>query len=246
MSRDTVTAVDVPGNRKASAMNASVRNRETNEAYEQVMDAIVTQELAPGQKVSEQILSDTFGISRTVSRNLIEHLVSQQFLVSLSARVTQVAPLTLSEIKQNFLLRKIMLSEMAALSAARVDFEELERLIDVMPDLYKTSDDKSALVALKTNKQLNLEFCSAADYPLGQSWLRQLEDTAMRILWLHIKTRNEFPFSIEQQRSVVSALKSDDATRIKRSVVEALDQSEERTLSGIYSHEQFLNQNLMV
>jgi DNA-binding GntR family transcriptional regulator len=66
-----------------------------------------------------------FGISRTVARNLIERLIAQQFLVSLSPRVTQVAPLTLLEIKQNFTLRKIFLPEVISLSGAKVDFDKI-------------------------------------------------------------------------------------------------------------------------
>ena len=44
------------------------------DAYEIIMDAIVTQKLAPSQKVSENILTDMFEISRTTARNIMEQL----------------------------------------------------------------------------------------------------------------------------------------------------------------------------
>ena len=48
-----------------------LQNSDARKAAELIMDAIVTQKLAPSQKVSENIFSEMFGISRTISRNLI-------------------------------------------------------------------------------------------------------------------------------------------------------------------------------
>ena len=106
---------------------AEDRVADADGAYEMVMDAIVTQRLAPSQKVSENILNAMFGISRTASRNLIERLTAQQFLEVVSPRITRVAPLTLMEVKQNFALRKLLVPEMAALSAVRLEFETLDQ-----------------------------------------------------------------------------------------------------------------------
>ena len=144
----------------------TIQNKDALEAYEIIMEAIVTQKLLPSQKVSENILSDMFGLSRTISRNLIERLMAQQFLVSLSPRVTQVAPLTLMEIKQNFALRKILLPEIAAISGANIDFRQLNNLNDKLQNLLTAQDDQSALKFLKINKELNLTLCYPAQYPL--------------------------------------------------------------------------------
>ncbi len=81
-------------------MSSSVQNQKNNRqagvdpasAYDVIMDAIVTQKLAPSQKVSENILTEMFDISRTTARNIMEQLTAQQFLVSVSPRITRVAP----------------------------------------------------------------------------------------------------------------------------------------------------------
>lgn len=219
---------------------------EQSDAYTRIMDAIVTQKLTPSQKVSENILSDMFNISRTVSRNLIERLVAQQFLVSLSPRVTQVAPLTLLEIKQNFTLRKILIPEIVSRSGAKVDFTKVYDLNEQIQNTLDIRDDNSALEMLKVNKQLNLAFCSPAGYPLVDDWVRQLEDTAMRIYWLYVKTNKSFPYSSKQQNIIIEVVKSDEPEKIRSVIQNMIGQTEERILNAIFSNDQFYTQDLLV
>lgn len=224
----------------------TIQNNDAEAAYDIILDAIVTQKLMPRQKVSENILSDMFDISRTVSRNLIERLIAQQFLISLSPRVTQVAPLTLLEIKQNFVLRKIFMPEMVSFAGIKADFKNIELLNKKIQKLLPIKDDHSALELLKTNKELNLAFCYPSAYPLLCDWVRQLEDTAMRIYWLYVKTRKSFPYSSEQQNMLIEVMKSDEPKKIHQATLDIILQSEKRILNAIFSHEQFYTQDLLV
>ena len=211
-----------------------------------IMDAIVTQTLAPGQKVSENILSDNFGISRTISRNLIERLIAKHFLTTVSQRITQVATLTLLDIKQNFMLRKILIPEVFSIASNNIDYDELVKLNSMFEGLLPIQDPEAALELLKTNKNLNMAIFEKSGYPLMLDWAEQLEDMAMRIYWLYIKTTGQFPYSGEKQATLIANIRAGEATTIKKSVHEALSQTEDRILNAIFSHEQFYTQNLTV
>ncbi len=219
---------------------------DADEAFEIVLDAIVVQDLKPSQKVSEKILSEKYGISRAIARNLIERLIAKQYLVSVSQRITQVAPLTLLEIKQNFALRKMLLPEIISLSSAHADYRALYDLNDQICDLLPLKDDGSALKILKMNRKLNMMLCEKSGYPLMIDWVSQLEDMAMRIYWLYIKTKNSFPYSGEHQRVIFDVMKQDDTGRVHKVVLDILQQTEERMLNAIFSHEQFYTQDLKV
>jgi DNA-binding GntR family transcriptional regulator len=217
-----------------------------NNIYELVMDAIVTQKLAPSQKVSENILSEMFGISRTVAKNLIERLIAQQFLVSLSPRITQVAPLTLLDIRQNFMLRRMLLPDAISLSSPNIDLEEMGKLEEIISPLIDFTDEESALKLLKINKKMNLALCSAVGYPLMLDWLKQLEDTAMRIYWLYLKTQNTFPYVAKQHRALLETIKSGDPRLLKQSVHDNLIQTEGRVFNAIFSKTDLHKQDLLV
>lgn len=211
-----------------------------------IMDAIVTQRLAPGQKVSENILSDSFGISRTISRNLIERLIAKHFLTTVSQRVTQVSTLTLLDIKQNFILRKTLLPEIFSLAATNIDHEHLMALNSRIDGLLPVTGDDEALEVLKTNKQLNIGICESSRYPLMLDWAEQLEDMAMRIYWLYIKTTGYFPYSSEQHATIIDIVKGGDTAAIRRALHDMLAQTEDRILNAIFSHESLATQNLTV
>jgi len=214
--------------------------------YRVVIDAIITQKLAPSQKVSENILSEMFGFSRAISRNLIEQLVAKQFLVSISPRITQVAPLTLLEIKQNFMLRKMLLPEIISLAIAKTDFKAVQKVHDDIQKLLPVKDDESALKFLQHNKRLNMLLCEQAGYPLMLDWVNQLEDTAIRIYWLYVKTNKDFPYSTEQQTAIYSVIKNEEPARIKTIVHDMISQTEEIVLNTVFSHPQFYTQDLKI
>lgn len=221
-------------------------NDETADAYRIVINAIVTQKLAPSQKVSENIISEMFGISRAISRNLIERLIAKQFLVSISPRVTQVAPLTLLEIKQNFTLRKMLLPEIMTLASAKTDFDAVGQVNQDIQKLLPVEDDDAALKFLQHNKQLNLLLCEQSGYPLMLDWINQLEDTAMRIYWLYVKTNKSLPYSADQQASTSDVIKNQDPVKIKKVVSDMIAQTEERVMTTVFSQPQFYTQDLKI
>ena len=215
-------------------------------AYNVILDAIVTQELAPSQKVSENILSDTFGISRTIARNLIERLIARHFLVSISPRVTQVTPLTLMEVKHNFSLRKMILPNVIVMAAPNADYEILHEINEKIQSMLPVKDDHSALVVLKENRQLNLQLCSTAGYPMMYDWVKQLEDMTMRIYWLYIKIQKSFPYSSEYQHAAFDIMKNGGTSKTQKTILDMLMQTEERILNAIFGHEQFYTQDLKI
>ena len=187
-----------------------------------------------------------FDISRTISRNLIERLVAKHFLVSVSPRVTQVAPLTLHEIKQNFTLRKMLLPELIALDTQNVDFEELHSLNDIIQSKLPIKDDQSAFEILKTNKKLNIALCEGAGYPLALDWVCQLEDMAMRIYWLYVSANKSFPYSSEQQKLIFNVVESNEISQTRQAIHDMISQTEERVLKVVFSRQQFYTQDLKI
>ncbi len=214
--------------------------------YEEIMDAIVTQRLAPSQKVSENILTEMFDISRTTARNIMEQLTAQQFLVSISPRVTRVAPLTLLDVKQNFAMRKMLQPNIFAMAASQVDFDEFVRLNDALSYKGPITDEQKALKLLKANKQFNVYVTQQLKYPLLMHWISQLEDTTMRIYWLYAKMKRILPFTWEHQRELLDAVKHDRSDDVREQTHKILAVCEERVLDAIFVHDHLYAQDLRV
>lgn len=218
----------------------------TDVVYELLIDAIVTQQLAPSQKVSENIINDRFGLSRSIARNVIERLVATRFLVSISPRVTQVAPLTLFDIKQNFLLRRMLLPEVFVLVAASSDFEGVQASHRLITSMVPCTDDASWLALLKANKRANISLCEKAGYPMLSDWAGQLEDIAMRIYWLYVQTTNDFPFSVDRQEQLLKVIRAGNPPEIRSTSNEMLLDAEERIIGAIFSVNRFNTGDLVL
>ena len=227
-------------------MKKALNGNDSGAVYEEIMDAIVTQRLAPSQKVSENILTEMFDISRTTARNIMEQLTAQQFLVSISPRVTRVAPLTLLDVKQNFAMRKMLQPNIFAMAASQVDFAEFVKLNDALSHKGPINDDHVVLKLLKANKRFNVYVAEQVKYPLLMHWVSQLEDTTMRIYWLYAKMKRVLPFTWEHQRELLEAVKNDHAEDIRDQTHKILAICEERVLDAIFLHDQLYTQDLRV
>lgn len=73
--------------------------------YNELLDRIISLELQPGCKISENIIAEEFGVSRSVVRNSIARLVQNGFLDVYPQRGTYVTLIDLNYIKTALLIR---------------------------------------------------------------------------------------------------------------------------------------------
>ena len=210
-------------------------------------DAIVCQTLKPSQKVTEYSIAEMFGTTRTMAKGLMAQLTAQSFLVAISPRITRVAPLTVANIKENFLLRKLLIPELVAMSAPHIDIRAIE---DVNSSIAEATADpeneQEVLSVLRLNHSYNLLTVTGISYELPIAWARLLEDMAMRIYWLYVREQGQLPFFTHTQGQIVKAIADGDTNAIKQLVRASLDESEERILTSIFSSEKFYDQDLFI
>ena len=212
----------------------------------QIKDAIICQELAPSQKITELGIADTFGISRTVAKALIEQLVAHNFLVSVSPRITRVAPLTVLSIKENFLLRKMLMPELIAMSIPYVDYDEVTRLNQAIAEAKVDRNDNTEILnLLRKNRDHNLTLIANIKFQLPLRWLNLLEDIAMRVYWLYVRQHGELPFAPTNHSLMVEAMQQNDRDRARSIVLEILEQNEDRILNGIFSNDSYFTHDLV-
>lgn len=206
------------------------------DVFDRIMDAIVTQRLAPGQKVSENILTRMFGISRTAARNAMEQMTAQQFMVSNSPRITRIAPLTLRDVKENFTIRKMMEPSILSMISPQIEEAEFRRRNDAIFHEGPIETDEDALRLLRANREFNVYIAQQSQFQLLISWIRQLEETTMRIYWIYIKLTKSLPYPWEQHRSLLELVKNNQTDEIRRHTLMMISSCEDRVLHAIFTH----------
>ena len=130
------------------------------------------------------------------------------------------------------------------MATPQLDHDEISHLNEAVSHKGPIDDDETALRLLKANKEFNVYVAQKANYPLLIQWVRQLEDTTMRIYWLYIKMMKAMPYTWDHQRELVDALRQDKGEDVKKQTLTILTASEERVMKALFMHDQLYTQDL--
>lgn len=101
-------------------------------AFERIQDAIITGQIAPGSRISEQYLSTTFGIGRGPLREAIRRLEGRRLVVRTPHAGVRVAPLSYDELIELYHVREALEGMACRLAAQNMTMSEIDGLRDVL------------------------------------------------------------------------------------------------------------------
>lgn len=103
--------------------------------YDRVRNAILDGELAPGAVMSQVVLADDLGISRTPLREALRMLQSEGLIESEPNRRVRVAPMTAGDLEQLCIMRIALEAAALRLSISRITPEGVGRLEGHMAEM---------------------------------------------------------------------------------------------------------------
>lgn len=106
----------------------SVKTKDS-QIYQSIYDAIVDHRLAPGSKLPEDSLAETFGVSRTIIRKVLLNLTHGGLVTSTPNRGSRVAHPTAKEGKEVFASRRLVEVAAIPLVIENLTSESLNELI---------------------------------------------------------------------------------------------------------------------
>ena len=98
-------------------------------AYRRIRDDIVTGQLAPSQRLKLDGLKETYGVSISTLRELLNRLASEGLIVAEGARGFEVAPISVQNFKEVANLRQLLESHALEESFAAGDMEWEGRVV---------------------------------------------------------------------------------------------------------------------
>lgn len=136
------------------------------QVYQQLRSQILFGDMAPGQPVTIQGLTESLGAGMTPVREAIRRLISDGALVFQGNRRVSVPTLTVADVKELIYVRKSIESHLAGEAAKRataVDIEDLKR-IDTQLDDAITAGDVAGY--LRNNYLFHARLYAIADAPI--------------------------------------------------------------------------------
>lgn len=207
-----------------------------DKAYELIRDEIILCRLSPGEVLSESIVEERYGLPRASVRNALMRLLQERLIKAVGKKTRIVAPLTIGEIQDVFLLRKT-LEPMAARMAAGKVSERLLRVLDqACHEAYAPGDKAGELSFLNANRRFHLAIAEASgSYRLVQL-LEQLHNEAMRMLYLGFKLQNRSDEWTHGHKHLLDALVKPDAQEAERIALELQENSFNQIMQAALSN----------
>jgi len=165
----------------------------TDQAYRLIEEQIVTLRLKPGDVLSEQMLSATFGIGRTPVREALQRLAHEGLVIILPRKgilVSDVNPrhqLLVLEVRREL---ERLLSRAGAERATKEQREMLQEIARGMDRAAKTNDD---IAFMRLDREFNRLMVEAAHNSYAARSMKLLQGLSRRFWYMHYRQAADLP-----------------------------------------------------
>lgn len=188
---------------KLSAKSKTPRSvsdgKAADRAYDDIKSAILTQEFAPGSHLTEVMLTERLGFSRTPVREAFRRLGAEGWLELLPHQGARVSTWSHHDIQEIFEIRVLLETHIARRAATRISAEDIERLRVCNQKIEYALTQQSA-DALEQRLAANSEFHNLLVQASGNSRLHRILQVMIEVPV--VKRTFESYTSEESQRSV--------------------------------------------
>ena len=180
-------------------------------AYAALRAAILSFELAPGEKLSERGLEAVAGGSRTPVRAALMRLASDG-LVQRAGRGWQVAPIDLAEVRAVMEYREALETAAVRLAVARASADELDAL-RMLAAAYGEGDDGDGDHGIQDGTDFHVALAGLSRNPFLTDGMSQVLTRLLRVRWLSANTADSRAHARAEHLEIVEAVAARDAER---------------------------------
>lgn len=216
------------GLRYVSLMNDHRGTSRAEEAYCHLKELILSAQLASDSVVDEKEIASDLGMSRTPVRQAIGRLSVEGFVRVLPQRGTLVAPLTVSDIEQVYLMRSLVEPAAGALAAQRAesaDVERLERLEQEYLDALAATGDRTP------HTIFHVAVAEVAGIPRLTRIVRELQEQTQWFLAVRHQQGRQLP-SPHSHRALIEAIAAADVEGAREIARTSILSSRTKILAG--------------
>ncbi len=181
--------------------------RASNRTYRALLDEIQSGALAPGSALAEVELAARLGVSRTPVREALGRLAADGLVIEVSPRLTVVADLAPTDIRDLFELRRALEESAVRIAATRGDAEAFAALAAAFEHADpQAADDYYALIA-----DFDAQVDAAASNAYLAAALRTVRTHLVRVRRLARDKPERLAASVAEHRLIAHAIATHDA-----------------------------------
>jgi DNA-binding GntR family transcriptional regulator len=212
--------------RKLTAVTADeLRNKSRSEfVYTSLRDAIWEGRFAPNERIPEEEIARSLGVSRTPVREALRRLQERGLLIVGAGRSLVVAELSKPQVFELYAMREILEGSAARFAAQHANETEIDILQHLLGEFDKHRHDPRALVSL--NRRFHGAICEAAHNRYLIQTLDGMHDSLALLHSNTFRVPNRRDQSDAEHRRIVRAIERRDADAAEKAARDHVRQAQ--------------------
>lgn len=199
--------------------------------FENLKQAIVRGELAPGTRLVESLIAETQGISRTPVREAIHKLEREGFIERQPRGGFVVLGLNRGDIVETFGIRSVLEGYAARLAAVNHEPEELEPLEAKILEFEKYLEKGQPKTLTRINTEFHDLLYALSKSPRLINMINGLRDQIYRFRRIILKEARRARISNEDHKQMLGYIRTRSADEVERLVREHIIRGQEIVLN---------------
>ncbi|MED1949611.1 GntR family transcriptional regulator [Brevibacillus centrosporus] len=194
------------------------------EIYKGIKQAIIQQQLRPNMQLVEEVLAESFGVSRTPVRNVLRRLAQEKLVTIIPYKGTFVSCLTVQEAKEVYEARKFLEAVTIRQACKRLTDEHVLQLKTIIEEEHEAHSHEDSFVSLRLSCDIHLKIAEIAGNSYNYRYLEELISLSY-VIYAFYGPGRLFCGS-EEHTEILHALKQRDESLAERLMLEHLNRIE--------------------
>ena len=180
----------------------------TEKIYDNLKNRILFNELPPGSKISENMLTDEFEVSRTPVRKVMTWLAREELLEVVPQKGTYISLIDMDRVHESVLMRTVLSKEAAEIACEKVTQEGLLNLEEAIRYQLLYYDQKEYHLAMQKDEDFHRIIFHIADLRRIWEQMQTIGYDQLRIRYLKLVEGFRWKETIEEHREIVSMIRN--------------------------------------
>jgi DNA-binding GntR family transcriptional regulator len=215
------------------------------EVADRVRDLIEHGDLAPGERISEKQLCETFGVSRTPLREALKVLAAEGLVELLPNRGARVMRLTYKMVKDTYDLMSALEGLSGELACQHIDDAGIQAICALHETMLGHYRNRELQAYFRVNQRIHESIMAAAGNPVLEEMYGNLSQRVKRVRYSKKMNDDFWRRAVEDHEAMIEALKRRDGPLLGQVLREHLcNKLEVASLTGVIEDEEWEAQRL--
>ena len=198
-----------------------------------IKDAIVTGKLKPGERVPEQDIAESFGISRTPIREAFRQLESEGFITVTPRKGAVVSPITDKDVSEFYAIKSLLEGYAARTACSKLTPRDIKRLETLNENMVKCAERGDFKGFFKLDNQFHDTFIKACGNDKLFNLIHHLVQQFERFRITALSLPGRMQESLKQHSQIVEGFKTKNVKMVETLVRDNAERGRDVLVSEI-------------